>query len=73
MNKGNLKLITQYHLHYYPQNEILKYEFNIYLQPLYDKNYKTMMNKTKELNHGDIFYHHGLKFSIPSRCKSFLT
>lgn len=40
MNKCNLKLKSQYHLHYNPQNEM---DINItkYIQHEYEENYKT--------------------------------
>lgn len=47
MNKWNLKLKTQCHLHYHPENEI-HINLTKYVQDLYEENYKTLMNEIKD-------------------------
>ena len=50
MNKQNLKLQTLYHLLAPPQMKYLSINLIKYVQDLYEENYKTLMNKHKELN-----------------------
>ena len=50
MNKQNLKLQTLYHLLAPPQMKYLSINLIKYVQDLYEENYKTLMNKLKELN-----------------------
>ena len=49
MNKQNLKLKTQYHLHYHTKI-IFSYKSNKYEQDPYMESYKTLADKMKKLN-----------------------
>lgn len=44
------KVKTQYHLHWHPKNEILRYKYKKYIKNQYEENYKTMIKEIKELN-----------------------